>query len=58
VLEDSLVGRLRRLPVDVEPVEIAVEDERRALAPRHGKDRFERERLPVESADVFRAMAP
>src|ERR1700704_1925027 len=58
VLEDSLVDAFEGRRVDVEPVEIAVEDERRALAPRHGKDRFEREAVAVESADDVERLRP
>src|SRR6267378_152943 len=51
VPKDSLVDGFEFRRVYVEPVEIAVEDERRVLPPRHGKNRFEREGIAVESAD-------
>src|SRR5712671_927610 len=51
VLQDGLIDAFEFRRIYVEPVEIAVEDERRAFPPRHGKDRFERERIAVKPPD-------
>ncbi len=51
MLQDGFIDRPESLGVRVEPVEVAVEDERRAFPSRKIEDRLEREGIAVESAD-------
>src|SRR5258707_601276 len=51
VPQDRLIERPESLGVRVEPVEVAVEDERSVFPSRKIEDRFEREAIAVESAD-------
>jgi hypothetical protein len=55
VREHRLVDRAELAGADVEPVEVAVEDERGAFASRESENRFQGERVAVEPAhDVER----
>src|SRR5258706_485001 len=51
VLQDGLIEAFEFRRIDIEPVEVAVEDERRALPSREVDNRLEREGIAVEPAD-------
>src|SRR5258706_4144920 len=51
VLQDGLIEAFEFRRIDIEPVEVAVEDERRALPSREVDNRLERERIAVKPPD-------